>query len=308
MKQNRFLCTVSIFAAGVLWGLMGWYRRKLGEIGLDSFGMIFIRCGFAAALFFLSILLTNPAALRVKWKNFWCFFGSGICSLMCFSACYFQAMQLMSLSAAAILLYTAPCFVMIISSFLFQEKMTKRKVLSLILAFAGCCLVSGIIGSDTKLTLTGILYGFGSGFGYALYTVFGKLAMRRGYGSLTVSFWSCLLAATGAGIIWGVREPLAAITASPETLLTGAAAGIVTCYLPYLLYTFGLTQVEAGRASVIASVEPVVATLVGFAAFGEAVSIPAGIGIVLVLLAIVLISEKVTGGKMTCQSSDEMVK
>lgn len=297
MKKNKFICFLSIFLAGVLWGLMGWYRRKLGEIGLDSFGMIFIRCGFASVIFFLTVLLTNPAALRVKWKDFWCFFGSGICSLMCFSACYFQAMQLMSLSAAAILLYTAPCFVMVLSAVLFQEKMTKRKVLSLILAFAGCCLVSGIIGSDTKLTLAGILYGLGSGFGYALYTVFGKLAMNRGYGSLTVSFWSCLLAALGSGIIWGIREPLAVIAASPATLLTGVTAGIVTCYLPYLLYTFGLTQVEAGRASVIASVEPVVATLVGFAAFGEAVSIPAGFGILLVLLAIVLVSEKAPSGK-----------
>lgn len=297
MGKNRSVYFLSIFLAGVLWGLMGWYRRKLGEIGLDSFGMIFVRCGFAAILFLVSILLKNPAELCVKRKDFWCFFGSGICSLMCFSACYFQTMQLMSLSAAAILLYTAPCFVMIISAFLFREKLTKRKILSLILAFAGCCLVSGIIGSDTKLTLTGILYGLGSGFGYALYTIFGKLAMKRGYGSLTINFWSCLLAALGSGIIWGVREPLAAIAAGPETLLTGVTAGIVTCYLPYLLYTLGLTKVEAGRASVIASVEPVVATLVGFAVFGEAVSIPAGIGILLVLSAIVLVSEKAQPGK-----------
>ena len=65
---------------------------------------------------------------------------------------------------------------------------------------------------------------------------------------------------------------------------------IVTTVLPYLLYTAGLAQVENGTASVLASVEPVVATLLGLLVYREAPTVPALVGMVLVLGALILLS------------------
>ena len=63
------------------------------------------------------------------------------------------------------------------------------------MAVAGCCRVSGGGG---KLTVAGLLYGLGAGFGYALYSIFERLALDRGYSSTTVNFYSCLLSCAGA--------------------------------------------------------------------------------------------------------------
>lgn len=68
------------------------------------------------------------------------------------------------------LLYTAPSIVMILSLVLFHERITVQKLIALVLAFAGCCLVS-LVGGEHKLSTIGILYGFGAGFGYALYSI-----------------------------------------------------------------------------------------------------------------------------------------
>ena len=288
--KNSSKYVLAVFASGCLWGTMGYFRRALGALGLDSFGIVCLRCAIAAVLFAVTILLTDPSAFRVRWKDAWCFLGSGIFSLLFFSSCYFQAMTLMSLSVAAILLYTAPCFVMLMSAVLFREKLTRRKVLAMVLAFAGCCLVSGIVGDDVRLTLTGFLYGLGSGFGYALYSIFGKLAMARGYRSNTVNLYSCLLAALGAGILWGFSGPVQVLTASGSNFLFSLLTAVVTTFLPYLLYTYGLSGIEAGAASVIASVEPVVATVVGLVVFGEPLSVFSVVGIALVLAAIVLLN------------------
>ena len=65
---------------------------------------------------------------------------------------------------------------------------------------------------------------------------------------------------------------------------------IVTTVLPYLLYTAGLSYVENGPASVMASVEPVVATLLGFLVFSEKPTVSAFLGMALVLAALVLLS------------------
>lgn len=293
MKKNDTAYGLAVLLSGCLWGLMGFFRRRMGDMGLSSFGVVLVRCGIAAVLFAVTILVTDPASIQIKWKDAWCFVGSGLCSLLFFSVCYFQAMTMMSLSAAAILLYTAPCFVILMSAALFREKITGRKLVAMVLAFVGCCLVSGIVGADIHITTVGLLYGLGAGFGYALYSIFGKLAMARGYKSNTINFWSCLLAALGAGIVWGFAEPAAIAASSVGSLLFCIAAAVVTTYLPYLLYTYGLSGVEAGRASVMASIEPVVATIVGMAAFGEKLTTWSGLGIVLVLLAIVLLNRPV---------------
>ncbi|MBQ8396839.1 MAG: EamA family transporter [Clostridia bacterium] len=281
---------ISVLAAGALWGLMGFFTRNLAEYGISSTGAILLRCGVAAICFGLTILITGPGQFRVKPQHFWCFFGSGICSLLFFTYCYFEAITLMSLSTAAILLYTAPTIVMLLSAVFFKEKITPVKLAALVLAFAGCCLVSGMGMGDSALSLTGLLYGLGAGVGYALYSIFARCALNRGYSSSTVNFYSCLLAALGAALIWGVEEPVAALTGAPACIVLSLAMGAVSCYLPYLLYTYGLTGLETGRASVLSSFEPVMATLVGIIVFHEPMTIMSACGVLCVLAAIVLLN------------------
>ncbi|NCB51230.1 MAG: EamA family transporter [Clostridia bacterium] len=282
----------AIITSGCLWGFMGLFRRYMGEMGISSAGIIILRCGASAVFFAITMLLTGPGQFRVKLRDLWCFIGSGICSLLFFTYCYFQAMTLMSLSAAAILLYTAPSMVMIMSLFIFGEKLTIGKVISAILAFLGCAFVSGLGGGGITLTPTGILYGLGSGFGYALYSIFARLALDRGYKSNTVNFYSCLLAAVGAAVIWGGAEPVSIMFSSWGNAGLCLLAAVVTSYLPYLLYTYGLTGLETGKASIMASVEPVVATFVGLLVFREQMTIQAAAGVLLVLAAVVILNMK----------------
>ena len=271
---------------------MGFFTRTLARLGVDSTGAILVRCAFAAVLFGLTLLVTDVKQFRVAPRHFWCFFGSGICSLLFFTYCYFNAITIMDLSTAAILLYTAPSIVMILSLILFREKITTRKVVALILAFAGCCLVSGITGGTRSLTVQGLLFGLGSGVGYALYSIFARFALDRGYSSNTVNFYSCLLAAIGTALIWNPVPTVTAMFASWGNFGFCILAGMVTCYLPYLLYTYGLTGLETGKASILASVEPVVATIVGIVIFRERPTLIAALGILLVLSAVVLLNLK----------------
>ncbi len=291
MKNKYAVCVI---LAGSLWGFMGFFRRTLDTMGISAISCISIRCIFAAALFGLIILATNRSAFKVRLKDAWIFVGSGIVALLVFGVCYFKAMDYMSLSAAAILLYTAPCFVILFSALLFKEALTGQKFAAMVLAFAGCCLVSGI-GGGTMITPTGLALGLTSGVCYALYSIFGRFALNRGYSSLTINFYACVLAAIGATVIGGT-EYLGIITQSASDFGFAFATGLVTCFLPYLLYTHGLEGLENGKASIMASVEPVVATVVGVAIYGEALTPMSAAGIILVLSAIVLLNVK-TGKK-----------
>ncbi len=288
MKNKYVACVIG---AGALWGFMGFFRRTLDAMGISAIGCIAVRCIFATVFFAFAMLIFDRKAFKVKLRDAWIFIGSGIISLLIFGLCYFKAMDYMSLSAAAILLYTAPCFVILISAPLFKEKLTGQKLAAMLLAFVGCCLVSGIGSGGAVITPTGLALGLCAGLCYALYSIFSRFALNRGYSSFTINLYSCLLAGIGATVIGGT-EYLTTITSSTANFLFAVATGFVTCFLPYLLYTKGLVGLENGKASIMASVEPVVATIVGIVIYNEALTVMSAAGVVLVLSAIVLLNVK----------------
>lgn len=290
MKKIINKYELSVLFAGACWGFMGLFTRNLEGYGIGSAGAIIVRCAVAAVCFGILIIIKNPRQFIVKPKDFWCFIGSGLFSLLFFTYCYFNAIHLLNLSSAAILLYIAPTVVMLLSAVLFREKITGIKVLAVAISFAGCCLVSGITGGVT-VSFKGILFGVGAGLGYALYTIFSRFAMLRSYSSSTVNFYSCVLAFLGALIIWG-GSGTGAVFKSAPAFIWCVGMGVFTCFIPYMLYTYGLYGLENSKASVLASVEPVVASLIGIFVFREKMTLPVAVGIVLVLGAVVLLNMK----------------
>lgn len=288
-NKQELRCLASVIVAGTLWGFMGVFRRYFGELGVDSAGIILLRCGTAAAMFLVMLLIRDPSGLKIKCKDVWCFLGTGLCSMLFFTYCYFQAMNLMSLSAAAILLYTAPFFVVILSALFFSEQFTLRKFAALIIAFVGCAFVSGM-GGDMQISVQGLLFGLGAGIGYALYSIFAKFALEKGYTTNTINVYTHSFAALGAAFIWGIKEPLRISMSTPNLMIATLALGFFTCFLPYLLYTYSLTGLEAGKASIYANIEPVVATIAGVLVFKESISFQAVIGIAMVLVAVILLN------------------
>lgn len=287
------LAPIYIILAGCLWGSMGLFVRRLGAMGLGSMEIVELRSILAVILLFSVTAIRSPSQLRIKGRNLLPLICSGIFSIIFFNYCYFSTIRLLNLSAAAILLYTAPIFVMLLSIPLFHEVLTARKLLALCMAFAGCCLVSGIATASQRLSLQGVLLGLGSGFGYALYSIFSRISLNQGLGSITITDYTFLFAAIAGAFLTDFTQYSAAFSSfGAEFLLLAVVYTIVTTVLPYLLYTAGLSQVETGTASVLASVEPVVATVLGFVVFSETPTLEALLGILLVLAALLLLSVK----------------
>lgn len=280
---------LSVLAAGSLWGLMGIFVRHFSAAGLGPLEVTEIRIIMGLLIVGVYLLLSHRDALRVRLRDLWCFLGTGILSLLLFSCCYFSAMNYTSLAVAAVLLYTAPVFVMLMSLLLFREKLTARKVLALALAFGGCVLVCGL-GFDAAVSLPGLLLGIGSGFFYALYSIFGRYAIDRGYHAWTLTFYTFLFCALGAVPLTDWSILYRTVAADSGLWLWFLGMGVVTAFLPYVLYSLGLEHMESSRASILASIEPVIGTLVSVFVFHEAITVGGVLGIVLVLLAVAILS------------------
>lgn len=288
MKNKALL---AVLTAGVFWGTMGFFARSLYAAGFGPLEVAQTRITTGLIFVGFYILIFNRSLFRVKWKDIWCFLGTGIVSLLLFSTCYFSALNYTSLAVAAILLYTAPFFVMLMSLLLFKEKMNGKKILALILAFTGCVLVSGV-GGNESFSWIGILLGLGSGFFYALYSIFGRYAIHRGYGAWTMTFYTFLFCSAGCAFLcdWSVIGTSFAADSSVTWWVLGL--GFVTAFLPYVLYSIGLEYMESSKASILASVEPVVSALFGVFVFHETITGWGILGIFMVLSAIVVLNLK----------------
>lgn len=291
-KAKRNIGPALILLAGCFWGSMGIFVRRLTDYGFSSIQIVAIRVTLAALVFCILLFIKDPSGFRISVKDIPLFLGLGFGSILFFTVCYFAAITMMPLSTAAILLYTSPIWIMLMSVLFFREKLTGRKLLALVLAFAGCVLVSGVSGEG--MTLTGLLVGLGSGIGYGLYSILGTVALRR-YSPYTVTTYTFVFAALGSWLICRPAEMLAKFAAAPNLpglVFFCVLTALVTAVIPFLAYTLGLQTVEASRAGILATVEPLVATLIGVAVFSEPLTLLSGLGMLLILAAVVLLNGK----------------
>lgn len=286
--NKKLTGTIYILIAASLWGSMGIFSRYLNAAGLGAFEVTQVRVTVGLIFVGTYLLLFNRPLLKIKLRDLWCFLGTGIVSLLFFCICYFKSMEYVSIATAGVLLYTAPTFVMLMSLVLFKERLTSSKILALVLSFVGCALVSGIGGDGANIV--GILLALASGFFYALYSIFGRYAINRGYSSWTIVFYTFLFSSVGCAFLSDFGRIKSVAFSSAQNALLCIGLGLITGFLAYIFYSMGLEQIESSRASILASLEPVVGTALAMLFFAEFPSIYGVIGIVLVILAIAMLS------------------
>ncbi len=295
------LAVLLVVIAGTLWGMIGYFVRELQTQGLSSMQIVSIRMTVSAVVFLLFALIFKRDLFKIRLKDLWCFLGTGVVSVATFSFCYFKAIEYSSLSQASILLYTAPIFVMIFSMILFKEKFTARKGLSLLLAFMGCVFVTGILGSGAQFNTLATIFGLLSGLCYALYSIFSRLALDRNYNPLTITLYTFIFSAIASLCVIDVKPVVDVMCKNVENFLFCVLFAILSSVLPYVTYTLGLRYLAPSTASIIASIEPVVATITGAVVFKEVVQFPYGyIGIACVIVSIVLINTTAKENSRDC--------
>lgn len=277
-----------ILAAAALWGIIGVWNRRLMAGGLSPASIVVVRNFGGMVLLSAVFALRDRSVFRVRREHLKYFFGTGVVSVVLFTLCYFTCQKLCSLAVASILLYTAPSFVVVLSAILWKEPITKRKLSALGLTLVGCALVCGVFAGDLTVTVPGIALGLGAGFFYAMYSIFGRYALAH-YGSMTVTVWTFLFAGPASLVLLRPAELAASFSAEPSLWLVAAGLVVFSTVAPYILYTRGLSQVEAGRASIMASLEPVVASLAGVLLFQEPMSALTAGGIVCVLAGVYIL-------------------
>ena len=284
-----------VLGAASLWATFGIFAKHLYAAGFTPLELASVR---AAVAFIGVALVVVPAALRRRTsllpdrRGLLFFAAYGIFGFALFELIFLIALERIDISIGVALLYTAPAFVVILSALIWRERIGALRFAALVMVLAGVTLVTGAAGSllrgTATLPLPALLLGLASGFGYALYTLFSKVATER-YGAGASLFWSFLVAAIALAF---VAPPFAPLLRSPEHIPVLIALGIVPTILPYALYLGALKMMRASTAAMLASVEPVVAALLAAVLLHERLDALQALGIALVVTAAVMVARR----------------
>ena len=277
--------------SGICFGSAGIFVRELSE-NMNSTSIISSRILIAILLLGLWIAVRYPMNFRIKLKDSWIFVGAGVLGTLGLNLCYNFSINELSLSLAAVLIALAPIFVMIFAFFMFHEAITAKKVISIILALVGCVLTSGILENNASMhwSWIGILVGSASAGFYALYSIFSKVGMKKSYPALTITFYSMLAIAVVLLPFTQWDNMAHYIAANPlRNTLFMVMHSLCTAVCPYAFYTVALDHMEAGKASILCSCEPVAAMVFGLFFFEEIPTVLSVTGLIIVLLALAML-------------------
>lgn len=285
---------IKIFITGCLWGTIGLFVKLMEAQGSSSSYTSFLRLFFGFILLaVMTLIFDGPKAFLIGRKTLLSCVLLGIVCQGVFNMLYSMSISMNGMSVGSVLLYTAPVFTSIASMLLFKEKLSISKWLALLVNIVGCVLTAtGGDLSAASLVPMGLLVGVGAGFTYSMTAVIGRVAMQEKSSPFAVAAYNLFF---GCLFISIARRPWTTVDAPLNTrlLLYGALFGFIATALAYGFYFSGLSKIkETSKVPVVASIELVVATIIGVFAFSESITVIKIIGILLVLLSILMFGGK----------------
>jgi len=277
-----------VMAAAVLWASSGTMGKALFQEGLTPSDLVQVRVTIATVILAVALAMAQPSLLRIRMRDAGFFFLLGGIIMALVQVTYFYAISQIQVMAAILLQYLSPVFVAVFSMLFWGERCTPGKLVSLVLALAGCYLVAGGYNMELlTLNRMGLIAGLLSAVLYAVYALGGEWAMRR-YDPWTVVFYSFLFAT----VTWNlIHPPFKFLSAHHDAaqwmrLLYIAVLGTVA---PFSLYFLGINYIRSTQAMITATLEPISAGLLAFLFLGETLEPLQLAGAACVIAAIVIL-------------------
>lgn len=273
-----------------MWGSVGVFVRTLSNHGLSNGTIVFLRMLVSAIFLALFILLTDAKRFKVPFRLMPILIIGGVIGSSYMNVVFNVAVQELQLSFASVLLGLFALWAIFFGKALFNEPITARKMVCVVIAIFGVVLVSGVLEQHpnvTHLSAFAIFMGLLSGAMYAINGVTNRYLAEKGLAASTINFWYFLFGSISLIPVFDPQQMISYVSSDPAGSSAWLIGQALICALaPYVLFTLALRYIDLGIASTLELVEPIAAMLFGLILFHETPSLLNVIGMALVVTAI----------------------
>ena len=241
---------------------------------------------FAIAFVYLAVRRRPLLAISARDVPFLAIFG--VLGLAMVHFAYFKTISLTGVATAILLEYLAPVIVLVVSVVLLGERPTWALPVAVGMSITGCALMVGAIGgAGLVVSSEGLAWGLASAVFFAGYALMGRWAAGR------YAPWTLLTYGLGAAsvfwlVVLGGPGRIVTLLADARALGAVLVLAVVSTIIPFGAFLKALTMIEATKASVTSTIEPVIAGLVAWFLFAEHLTLLQLFGGALVIGAVAL--------------------
>lgn len=298
---ERWLGYFEALAAASLWGSSGIFAVHLFRLGVPPESLALLRPIVGAGFLALYLLARAPDTLRVDRRGLLALGVVGGATIGLFQVAYQLSTDAVGVPTTVALLYLAPAVVAAAAGPVLHEWPTPTRVALVAVTLTGVWL--SVLGADevtATFGTTGLVWGVLAGVSYGAYTLFGRFAAPR-FGSASTVFYStagsCVVLALAVPVFSG---PIV-LPSSGRAWLLLLLFGLLTIAIAHFLFFDALARIEASRASIATSIEPVVAGVLATFLLSQGLSPLGWLGIGLVVAGVVGVG--VTGDRSEVTST-----
>jgi drug/metabolite transporter, DME family len=271
----------AIALAAGLWAIAASVASELFRAGVSPFELAAARAVVAAIGLGMMRQLGQPAPLKFRDWQVW---ALGL-SLALVTISYYMAIDRLAVAVAVVIQYTAPVLVVIWTMLKSWRIPSGAVVLASIATLIGVVLLSEVLTQQVQFDRLGLVMACLSAIFFAAYTLFSEAIVARS-GALSVMFQGF----TVSSLFWVAFQvsqgfPTAIFHNLPGVLFVGIGGTLI----PFWLYCWGIGHVQAERASIAATLEPVIAAVIAWIWLDQTLTPLQIVGGILVLGAVVFL-------------------
>ncbi len=282
VKKENIYALITV----ILWGTLA-PVNKITLNSLNGMSLVFYNC-LTASIVLLIINLKRKGIYflsEYETKDYLRIASLGILGVFMYYVFYYIGLDHLNSQIASIVNNVWPTLIVIFSCLFLKEKMTSRKIVSLLLTLVGIIIISlkdGISGFTNEMFI-GILASFMAAVVYAIYSVFNK---KYAYDQYAVQFINFFVTAICALLYCLFTKSLGHLTGS--SILAVIWNGAICNGLAYLLWGIALNKGDTAKISLMAYLSPLFTMLFSYILLKEEISIITIIGLVFIIGGIVV--------------------
>ena len=281
--------------SGMSWGTYGVFITWLGDFGMDPMTVVALAPTVMWVFFLIKILIKDKSMLKVKGKPLVALLIQGIAIVNLMNICYVNALETVPVGIVSICAFCNVIIMMFTMKIFFSYKFTSHKIIAIIVAVIGVCLVLQVFSESGAIGLSGIGWALAIPFVLATGYTLQKYVLVKGIDGDAILFYINFFAAITIYISQVSPVAMVQDIASVVSLGGGPAFLVVLGFaaIPQVIcfYTFikAYQYIDPTYVSVCYGLDPVVASVLGLLIFQQFMGVPQVFGIILVIAAILFI-------------------
>lgn len=290
--RSRNIAFLLAFLAALIYGVSFTVAKEVMPLYIRPFGFILIRVLGAAILFWTVGLFLKKE--KIQTQDYPRLLLGALFGIALNQLSFFKGLSMTTPINASVIMVTSPILVLIFSSFLLNEKATKKKLSGIFIGLFGAVMLI-VFGKDSGTASNaslGNLLVFVNASSYGLYLILIKNLTKK-YHAITLAKWLYLFGLIMV-IPFGISELSQVNWATmPAPIIYRVGFIIIfTSFLTYMFNLFAIKELKPTTLSIFIYLQPVIASIYALFVGSDSLNLIKVSATVLIFIGVYLVTRK----------------